>query len=411
MANLVKEKLINKYQNYGKGCLDIGKEKNYCYVESPGGKYLKVFPFTNNLEGLERCLKSLQSFQESEDLSGILMGAESTGSYGDAATSWLKRMGIEMVGVNPKHVSRMKELVGNSPLKSDYKDPKVGTLIIQAGRYHELLVPKGIAAELRELTKSRKQLKVTENRIANQLESHVVRVFPEFLQVMKSILRVTSLYLLEHHPLPEDILLLGKKKLLQILKEKSRYQLGNQRTLELYESAEKSIGIKEGLTSISLVIKGLVVQLRLIQSQIKDTEKLLESTLLDHPEADFLLSVPSIGVISASELIGETGGLNNYMNAHQLIKLAGFNLYEISSGNHKGKMKITKRGRGNLRQILYLAALRMIKKNGIFRKEYEEYIKRMKKPQAIVAIAKKLLRILHSLVKKQEMFDKDFSKK
>lgn len=127
--------------------------------------------------------------------------------------------------------------------------------------------------------------------------------------------------------------------------------------------------------------------------------------MLEHEEAEVLLSVPSIGVVTASELIGETGGLDNYSNADKLIKLAGINLYEISSGTHKGKKRITKRGRSGLRHTIYLAALRQIKKGGIFRKHYDEYIKRMKKPQAVIAVAKKLLRTLFALVKSGEKFD------
>jgi len=405
MVKLSKNFITSNKGKYATGCLDIGKYSQYCYVESPSGKYLKVFEFKNNKEGFTACYDKIDKFCKEEKLAGILLGVESTGTYGEAVTNWLLKKGITVVGVNPKHVHRMKELIGNSPEKSDRKDPKVGTLIVNAGRYHEILQPKGIAAELRCITKYRQQLKVSEGRILNQLESQIVRIFPEFLVVMKGLKTKSSIGLLGSYPLPSDIINLGKEKLTKFLKEQSRSRLKEQRADELYKVAEQSIGITEGITGISLAIKSLVIQIQTVRAQIFEMELTLESLLLEHEEAEILLSVPGIGVLTASEIIGETGGLNNYSNPDKLIKLAGINLYEISSGTHKGKKRITKRGRSSFRRILYLAALRTIKKDGIFRTHYNEYSKRMKNPQAIIAVAKKLLRTLFSLVKYQEKFD------
>jgi len=405
MVKLSKSYITANKSKYATGCLDIGKYSQHCYVESPSGKYLKAFEFKNNKAGFTECYEKIDNFCKEEKLEGIVLGVESTGTYGEAVTNWLLGKGINVVGVNPKHVHRMKELVGNSPGKTDKKDPKVGTLIVNAGRYHELLQPKGIAAELRSLTKYRQQLKINEGRLLNQLESQIVRIFPEFLIVMKGLSTKTSIGILGRYTLPGDILDLGKEKLTKLLKELSRSRLGEQRAEELYQAAEQSIGIQEGLIGISLAIKSLVKQLQSVRAQIVEMELTIESLLIEHEEAEILLSVPGIGFITASEIIGETGGLNNYSNPNKLIKLAGINLFEISSGTHKGIKRITKRGRSSFRRILYLAALRTIKKNGIFRKHYDEYSKRMKNPQAIIAIAKKLVRTLFSLVKRQEKFD------
>lgn len=398
----------NKYNNYAIGCLDIGKEKTYCYVENSsnlGGGYLKVFSFSTDLEGFMECYQNVETFRQSQDLEGILLGVESTGTYGDPITNWLQEKGIHMVGINPKHVHRMKEVLDNSPLKSDKKDPKVGTMLVRNNRFFQLIQPEGIAADLLTITRHRKQLKVSENRFLNQLESHVVRVFPEFISVMKSLDRTTSLHLLKHYALPEDIVNLGKSKLLKIIKEQSRFQLGAERSKELMKAAKESIGIKQGTLSIKLAVEDLISQINLIKLQILKAEKRLKMLLNQHEEAKYLLSVPGIGVISASEIIGETGGLNNFKNPDQLLRLAGLNLYELSSGNFKGQTRITKRGKANLRHTLYLMALRTIKKKGIYRDAYLRYLKTKKKPQAVIVVAKRILRTLFSLVKNQNEFD------
>jgi len=399
MVKLAKTGQKNNYQNYLKGCLDIGKEKHYCYAQSPSGKYLKVFSFENNLEGFMYCYETLEAFRNSEGLSEILLGSESTGTYGDAVVSWMLKKGINMVGVNPKHVHRMKEVVDNSPLKSDKKDPN-----------HQILQVRGVAAELRAMGKYRDQLKTGEDRLLNQIESYLVRVFPEFVQVMKKLKLASSVYLLSEHVLPSDFVELGQEKLAAILKKASNGKLGGDRARGLMEAARKSIGITEGTSSSRLIIRGLARQVMGLRKDIKSAEKEIKGLLDQHGESAILLSMPNIGPITASKIIGQTGGLNNYTNGKQLIKLAGLNLYEISSGKHSSNKKISKRGRSDFRQILYLSAIRMVKKNGIFRTQYERYTKTMKKPQALIAVAKKIIVTLFAMVKNKQEFIPGFSK-
>lgn len=395
----------SEFSNHLIGCFDIGKNKQYAYAEAPNGKYLKVFSFDNNLAGFQDCYNRLEQFRKEENLSGILMGAESTGSYGEPLTAWLQSKGLKMVGVNSKHVHRLKEVIDNSPLKSDKKDPIVGTRIVQQGAYYNPLIAEGIAGELREQTKHRKDLKEKMTRATNQLESQIVRVFPEFIKVMKWIGSKTSLGLLADGPLPDDIIALGEKQLTEKIEKLSRKKLGNERAKELLKAAVESIGITEGTISISMYIKDLVEEYNFFATQLKKVDLAIQTLLPESDEARLLMSHPGIGFVTAAEIIGETGGLANYSNSGKLMKLAGLNLFEISSGVHKGKRRITKRGRSALRQTLYLAGLRMCKKGSPYRAQYEKHLKTMKKPQAVIAIAKKLFRVLFALVKKNELFD------
>lgn len=48
-----------------------------------------------------------------------------------------------MVQVNPMHPKRLKELQGNSPNKTDRKDPKVIAHIITLGHALTVVIPEG----------------------------------------------------------------------------------------------------------------------------------------------------------------------------------------------------------------------------------------------------------------------------
>lgn len=88
-------------------------------------------------------------------------------------------------------------------------------------------------------------------------------------------------------------------------------------------------------------------------------------------------------------LIYYTGDISKYDDFKQIQKIAGLNLKETSSGMKKGKTRISKIGRPNLRNILYQASIVMVAKNRAFKEIYEHLTKRQENnltgKQAIVA--------------------------
>ena len=56
-------------------------------------------------------------------------------------------------------------------------------------------------------------------------------------------------------------------------------------------------------------------------------------------------------------IISESGRVSNYRCFQELEKLAGLNIYEVSSGKHRDQRRISKIGRSLLRHKLYFAAL------------------------------------------------------
>jgi len=88
-----------------------------------------------------------------------------------------------------------------------------------------------------------------------------------------------------------------------------------------------------------------------------------------------------------------------------VIKMAGYNLYRISSGIFKGKTRISKRGRPLLRHYLFLAALRMSKRGGSLREFRDRLQPRKAGPQIAVGGCRKLLRLLFALVRDNKPYE------
>ena len=90
-------------------------------------------------------------------------------------------------------------------------------------------------------------------------------------------------------------------------------------------------------------------------------------------------------------------------------KLAGLALVENSSGKHKGKTTISRRGRKRLRYLLFEVAMSLVAKNPEFRELHNYYTTRrlnpLKKMQSLMAIAAKLIRVFYVMLTKGVNYD------
>jgi transposase len=392
--------------------IDIGKTTDTGYCRCPSGEECKPFEFSNNAEGFRKLWDRICWMKTSHHLEEVVVGFESTGAYGEPLVHYLRQKPVKLVQVNPMHTKRMKELQGNSPGKTDRKDPKVIADIIGLGHALSVVIPEGAAAELRRLTLARERSIERRTALYNQLQDLVFIVFPEFLQVMKDIKTQTAQYLLRHYPTPQDMVACGSEELIRILRQVSRGKLGKVRAQALYDAAVQSVGLQEGRRGILLETEEILSGLEACKRFIEKMEEEMVPYLEQIPYSDSLLSVKGIGKITVAGLIGEVGDFRQFHTLREVMKLAGLDLFEISSGKHKGNRHISKRGRPLLRKLLYFAAINTIRKGGVMHASYQRYLERgMPKIKALIAIARKLLGILFALVRDHSQYVENYSPK
>jgi transposase len=246
----------------------------------------------------------------------------------------------------------------------------------------------------------------------NQLQDLVFILFPEFLQVMKDVKTQSARYLLRHYPMPQDMEACGSEGLTLILKRVSRGKLGKARAQALYDGAAQSVGLQEGRRGILLEMEEILSNLEAGDRFIEKIEGEMTPYLEQIPYSHSLLSVKGIGEITVAGLIGEVGDFRQFHTLREVMKLAGLDLFEISSGKHHGNRHISKRGRPLLRKLLYFAAINTIRKGGVMHACYQRYLDRgMIKTKALIAIARKLLRILFALVRDHNQYIENYSQK
>lgn len=389
---------------------DMGKDKHFGYWRCPDGTDVKPFGIPNNSAGFWGFWERVSQAQKLHNLDGILFGYESTGPYGEPLAHFMRARGAELVQVNPLHTKRFKEVTDNSPNKTDQKDPKVIADIIAMSRFLTVVIPEGPAAELRRLSQARERSIRRHTALANQIQCLLASIFPEFLQVIKDVASASARYFLKHHPTPQNIVAYGLPDLTKTLRKVSRGKLKEDRAQALYEAAKSSVGVAEGQASVVMEIHELLSLLEAAERFTESLEQEMTAHLARIPYSTTLLSLKGIGQVTAAGLIGEVGDFRKFRTLGEVMKLAGLDLFEVSSGRHKGQRHISKRGRPLMRKLLYFAALNTVKKGGAMRQWYQSACDRgMPKPKALVAVGRKILGILFALVRDHSEYVPNYS--
>ena len=82
-----------------------------------------------------------------------------------------------------------------------------------------------------------------------------------------------------------------------------------------------------------------------VKKWVEEQNKVTFGYLEKIPYSHSILSINGIGNVTTAGLIGEVGDFRKFKTISEVLKLAGLDLYEISSGVHQGCRRISKSGR------------------------------------------------------------------
>jgi transposase len=389
--------------------VDVAKRSHWLQPMHYNGILIgKAFNIKNTREGFESLVVKVERIKQETGCQRVLVGMEPTGHYWKALAWFLMQNEITIVLVNPYHVKKSKELDDNTPSKSDPKDAGIIGRLVKEGRFMTAYLPQGIYGELRALSNLRAQFVAKLHAVKNIITAILDEYFPEFETVFKNIDGKAALHILNQCPFPEGLKKLGITGIIAEFNQAVKRGVGKKRAECLYQAACKTIGVPIN-DSIKIKMRLYLDDFKSLSGQLETIEQEMEKQLVATGLSDYLLSIKGIGVVLAAGLLGEIGDPSRFESWKHIRKLAGFNLVEESSGEKKGQHKISKRGRPLLRGYLYQAAWVMAFKNKEFKELYHYLINRkhnpLKKKQALVAIANKLIRVIQTLISRKEKYD------
>lgn len=157
-------------------------------------------------------------------------------------------------------------------------------------------------------------------------------------------------------------------------------------------------------------------RLAVLNDQIKEIEKEIAGLIKQDKDLYCRIrniqSIPGVGLITAVTIVAETNGFASINSQKQLTSFAGLDVRIAESGSWKGKSRISKKGNSHIRKALYFPAFTKIKFDDRTQQHYEKLKGKKGKPMiAAVAVQRKLLCLIYTLWKKNELFVPSFGQK
>ena len=291
----------------------------------------------------------------------IVAAMESSGTYGDPLRQALADAGIEVRRVSAKAVKDHSETFDGVPSQHDGKDAAVIGTLCAAG--HGKTWDWGERSEQDQAIRYWVRKLDTAQRIkqvwAGKLEALLGRHWPEAGRLLKQS-GATLPSALRHWGDPQA--LAGDPQAAQQLAKFGGHYLTPQKIAQVIESARSTLGVRMSAWAVREMkefASAILEQRQRIQACRGELKRLTENHQAIQSQA------PAVGLITACVLWMCLGDPRDYDSAAAYRKAMGLNLKERSSGLHKGKLGLSKRGQRLTRKWLYFSALRWMREPSV----------------------------------------------
>jgi len=374
------------------GCIvavDVAKSKFVAAIATAAGEVLRILRFEHPRQTVA-FLRVIEGLQASKLEPRVVM--EPTGTYGDALRYQCHLRGVRVEMMSPKHTHDFAEVLDGVP---SMHDPKAAVALaklanVRPGKAWKPDTPQ--KRELRALVDRRWPMSKTQSLYFGHLEGMLARHWPELGGLIKVREQRSWMALLQAYPGPRLVAASGKEAA-ATLRKASRGQLATACIDSVIDSAGKTLGVP--------MVREEEERLHFLVEQIERETRGLDAVddeIAERVRRDPVMSLIAtvVGPACAAAIFSHLGSLLAYESASALEKAIGLNLKVKSSGEQDGRVHITKRGPAQVRQLLYLAVLRLVQRDPIAaawyhaRSSYGDKTKH----RAVVAVMRKVARAL-----------------
>ena len=395
--------------------IDVAKDRHHAFLGTATGKTLfKRLVFENNVEGFLKLLGQAEAMKVQEGLKKVVFGMEPTGNYHKPLGEHLIRCGHLVVLVSGVAAHENRKTLDGRWDTNDTRDAANVADLVSQGKCLFYEFPMGAMQDLRSLLSLKRRFRRVEHGYRVRIRNHLLaKYFPELDRYYDQS-SSTSLAIVRWCLDPSVIAGLEYKEFVERVGTGRRRVSQERRLQAIWKLAVDSVGCEAG-PAVEFEARVMVEGLKQIRESIRQIEERIQEVCSLFPEYECLLSIPGFGPDVASKVLGAIGNPFRFQNGRQVLKLAGFDLSAKRSGKSSESVipVISRKGKADLRDGLYQAALIASVKNPEFIGYYTEKLRGREREPGIkikmrVKLAAKLLRIAWTLMKKKEPFHPDY---
>lgn len=285
--------------------------------------------------------------------------------------------------------------------KTDAKDAAV---IADQARMRRDLQPlrpgDGIAVDLRILTARRADLVADRTRAINRLRAQLLEYFPALERAFDYSASKAALILLTGYQTPDGLRRVGAARLETWLRKRKARNASAVATAAL-DAANAQHSTVPGQQIAAAVVAHLAKEVMALDTEIAETETMIEDRFRRHRHAEIILSMPGFGVTLGAEFLAAIGGdMAAFDSVDRLAGVSGLAPVPRDSGRITGNLKRPRRYDRRLLRTCYLAAQIAIRTDPASRTYYDRKRTEGKThTQAVLALARRRLNVLWAMLR------------
>lgn len=332
--------------------MDQGKFEHWAVARWPNGEFERPWRVASP-EQVPELVALLSRLARGRSLTVAL---EPSGTYGDPLRQALSDAGIAVERVSPKAAHDYAEVFDGVPSQHDGKDAAVVADLAALGKSTPW--PYQVPASWEQEVACCVDWMDAQQRLLSmwlgRIEALLARHWPEATRIMKKLSSATLLHALAAYGSPAALAADNQAEARlaawggRFLKEEKRQRL--------LASAAGSVGVRASAAERSQFM-AYAKQALQARTEVRRAQQRLQRLVKDQPVLQALGR--AVGIATACVLWAHLGDPRHYASGPAYRKAMGLNLAERSSGIYKGKLKISRRGHGQVRRWLYFAALRL----------------------------------------------------
>ncbi|WP_422604770.1 IS110 family transposase [Mycobacterium sp.] len=382
--------------------VDAGKADHYCMAIDGDGQQLLSRRVVNDEAALLELIAAVTTLADGGEITwAIDLNAGGAALLITLLIAAQQRL-LYMPGRTVYHASGSYRGDG----KTDAKDAAV---IADQARMRRDLQPlrvgDDIAVELRILTARRTDLVADRTRAINRLRAQLLEYFPALERAFDYSKSKAALILLTGYQTPEGLRRAGAARLVAWLRKRKARNADTVAATAL-DAANAQHSIVPGQQLAATVVARLAKEVMALDTEIGDTDAMIEERFRRHRHAEIILSMPGFGVTLGAEFLAATGGdMSAFASVDRLAGVSGLAPVPRDSGRISGNLKRPRRYDRRLLRACYLAAHIAIRTDTASRTYYDRKRSEGKThTQAVLALARRRLNVLWAMLRDHTLY-------
>ena len=333
-------------------------------------------------------------------LERLVLAMETTGHYWKILARAAERLDLRYVTVQSFVVARARELDDLTRDKTDQRDAGLIADLACELRFNEVQLETGPWAELRALAEARDHYRVDQRSALQEQRALLELTWPELLREVPDLDGSHLQAMLRLGLSPLEIARLSKTRFSAALQREHVGRFLPWMAGRLWAAARVAQPADQ---SPAATLRLQLAAQRNRAGQLAVARLDLEIALaFEQTGLSFLQGqIPGLGNVLLHNLLAFSGDPRRLDDSRCMVKLAGSNPTERSSGEQQAAAGIHRRGRPRLRLLAHQAAVCLVQHNPEFKARFlaltQRHNRPLEKKQAYIAVGNKLLRTLWAL--------------